>query len=164
MISTKRLAFTHILFEITAVVDLLGISVYWTQLHAGFVESMKNQFWPLTHMYLVHSFPTICLFIVYMTTEKLVIKQSHWWLLAPIVPVYASINYFETKRRGYPLYWFLNWEDFWTTCAVIVGILFLVIFIWIMASKATKWGKSYSSSNANSSSKSGPKAQSKRRA
>ena len=30
MISSRRLAVTHILFEITAVVDLLGISVYWT--------------------------------------------------------------------------------------------------------------------------------------
>ena len=103
---------------------------------------MKDNFWQLTHMYLVHSFPSICLFLVYLSTEKLVIKMSHVWLLAPIVPLYASVNYFETKRRGKPLYWFLNWlEDFWATCAVVLGFVLLVMFIWVLAAKATQWGK-----------------------
>ena len=109
-------------------------------LHPDFVISMKDEFWQLTHMYLVHSFPTICLFLVYLSTEKLVIKLSHWWLLAPIVPIYGSINYFESMRRGEPIYWFLDWvSDFWFTCGIIAGIFAFVVSIWIVTAKATHW-------------------------
>ena len=140
-IKSSRLACTHILFQITAMVDLLGVCVYWTMLHAGFVESMKDEFWQLTHMYLVHSFPTICLVIVYMTTERLVIKKSHCLLVAPLVPIYATINYFETMKRGVPLYWFLNWvEEFWTAFANLHILFAIFVMLWIAMAKLTQWG------------------------
>ena len=34
-VSFGRLAFTHILFELTAVVDFLGICAFWTLLYPG---------------------------------------------------------------------------------------------------------------------------------
>ena len=109
-ISSARLACTHILFEITAMLCILGKSVYWTMLHAKNIEAMKDDFWPLLHAYLVHSFPTVCLVIVYMTTERLVIKQSHWLIIAPFVPIMGFMNYYGAMKRGEPLYWFLNWN------------------------------------------------------
>ena len=80
-------------------------------------------------MLLVHSFPTVSLIMIYWATERLVIKSSHWKMVAPLVPIYSAINYFETKERGKPLYWFLTWED-WTSL-VVVGALFLfVVGLW----------------------------------
>ena len=37
-ISCRRLACTHILFEITTMMAVLGLSVYWTMLHARNME------------------------------------------------------------------------------------------------------------------------------
>ena len=91
-------------------------------------------------MHLVHSFPTIGLVIIYLRTERLIIKESHWVLAAPLVPIYGTVNYFATKRRGQPIYWFLSWED-WTTGAIVAGIFTFVIILWITLAKITKWGK-----------------------
>ena len=49
--------------------------------------------------------------------------------------IYAVINYNETKRRGYPLYWFLTWED-WTTPVIYLALLVVFVIIWVGLAKA----------------------------
>ena len=81
-------------------------------------------------MYLVHILPTVCLFIVYLTTERLLVKASHWKITSSLALVYGPINYWTTKTSGKPLYWFLTWED-WKTPAVIAFIMIVLILLWI---------------------------------
>ena len=33
---------------------------------------------------------------------------------------YAPINYYTTISRGYPLYWFLTWEDYKTPLIIML--------------------------------------------
>ena len=120
---------------------VLGLSVYWTMLHARNMEYQYEDLGSLLHQYLVHTFPPICLGIVYMTTERLVIKQSHWLIVAPFVPIMGYMNYYGAMKRGEALYWFLDWvNDFWTALATLHLIFATFVLIWIAMAKMTRWG------------------------
>ena len=96
----------------------------------------------------MHTFPTISLFLVYLTTERLVVKASHWKMLAPMTLVYGSMNFYETKMSGKPVYWFLTWED-WTTPLIVIAVFIFVVTIWLSLAKLTEWGKNNKSSIEN---------------
>ena len=136
--SKGRLAFTHLLFELTAVIDALGMSIYWGMIHSRNQATLlaAGEVLKLAHMIMIHSFPTLSLILIYWATERLVIKSTHWKMVIPLVPIYGAINYFETMERGKPLYWFLTWED-WTSLVVVGVILSFFVAIWKLLAFAT---------------------------
>jgi hypothetical protein len=87
-----RLALTHIVFETTAVVNWLVIVVYWGFIHEIAMTHGGFNFWETIHMYLAHSLPSVCLFIVYLTTDRLVVLSSHWKGLPPLTLAYGIVN------------------------------------------------------------------------
>jgi hypothetical protein len=130
------LALTHIVFETTAVINTLGSFVYWAVIH----HTYTIEGWGKVHMYLVHILPTVCLFIVYVTTDRLLVKASHWKMTTTLAAIYGPVNYWKTKTSGEPLYWFITWED-WKTPAIIAVIMTAVVLLWVGMARATEWGK-----------------------
>ena len=109
-ISTVTLTFTHILFEITTLLNCLVIGVYWSMLHPIFIARCEGRLEEILHMYFVHSFPTVCLFLVYLSTERLIMNETHIYkLIQPMLPIMVIQNYAATMAKGSPIYWFLDW-------------------------------------------------------
>ena len=86
-------------------------------------------------MYIVHIFPALAYALNYTCTD-LEFCESHWKLIMPINLLYGVINYYETKARGKPLYWFLTWDN--NATYVIYGSICIgVVLVWIGIAKLT---------------------------
>ena len=127
----KRLAAVHLVLEISFMLNLVTILMYWGVIHAKVIHKFEG--WVLLHMYLVHIFPTVG-YIMNAKVTNFILCADHWVIFVPFSLVYSVINYFETKRRGYPLYWFLTWED-WKSPAISLVILIVFCLVWIGLSK-----------------------------
>ena len=136
--SKGRLAFTHLLFELTAVINAVSMSVYWGMIHSRLYAAQlaAGEILKLTHTITLHCFPTVSLILIYWVTERLVIKSTHWKMLVPFVTFFTATNYFETMERGTPVYWFLTWED--STTLVVIGVTSLILVaIWFLLAFVT---------------------------
>lgn len=118
----------------------MGTLVYWVALHSTVKEELAGNTIGLIHMYLVHSLPTVCLLLVYFSTERLLIRSSHWRVVLPVTLLYSLVNYRETRARGKPLYWFLTWQD-WQTPAILTVIIAFVVLLWQAMAHLTMTGK-----------------------
>ena len=67
-----------------------------------------------------------------LTDVKLRAKHC---IVLPIPGIlYAIVNYFETKSRGTPLYWFLTWKDY-TSVVISFGLITgcMLVFVGLSA-------------------------------
>ena len=90
-------------------------------------------------MFLVHLNPIVSTFIAYKSV-KIELCTHHYLTFLPISVVYAYVNYLETKARGKPLYWFINWEDY-TSVLVIVAIYVAFSLLWVVLAKCSQTKK-----------------------
>ena len=88
------------------------------------------------HMYLVHTFPSVCLWLT-LKTIHFNLSENHWFFLATFGIIYAIINYFETKARGRWVYPFLTWEDH-NTLIIVFVILSGSSLLWIALARCTQ--------------------------
>ena len=72
-------------------------------------------------MYVNHITPFVFNWVNFSFTD-VIIAPNHWKILSVLSPIYAYVNYKETRRVGKPLYSFLTWEDVPTSIGVCVGI------------------------------------------
>ena len=88
---------------------------------------------PLLHCHLVHIFPTVSLFVIYRTTTRLVVKESHWKGINIMTFVYGYFNYTGSKLVGHPLYGdLLDWDT--NICYVrvfLIGIFVTYLWVWV---------------------------------
>ena len=118
-----KLAFLHLLFSVSLISSYCFL-LYWILLHSSITERYQNNFWIILYMYLVHTLPSISLFLIYITTEIRVLKRQ-WVIMLPLHCVYDYVNYVGTKALGRPIYWFLTWNnnynyiDCFAVCAAV---------------------------------------------
>ena len=127
------LAFIHIILEFALAFNIVVVIVYWGILHAKIKEEYEG--YRLLHMYFVHSFPAVSLLLI-LKTIHFNLYENHWAFLVMFGLIYAPINYFETKARGKPIYFFLTWEDY-NSAIVLLCIYGGFTVFWITLARCT---------------------------
>lgn len=62
------------------------------------------------HSYAIHALPFACTLLNFSVTD-VVVKAKHTMTLGTVGVAYSFYNWFMVKRRGEPIYWFLDWKD-----------------------------------------------------
>ena len=125
----KLLAWHHLLFEVSFIMNIVVVSVYWSMLHKESIEDCKGDLKKIINVYWAHLVPGFSVVTNFALTD-VVIRSSHYKGLSTIAILYGYVNYKETKARGKPLYSFLTWEDYSTVLiygALVAGFTFLFI-------------------------------------
>ena len=130
------LAFTHLLFEISAGLNICVVLVYWSIVHEKEIPKWTHNNYMYAHMYLVHTLPALSLLMIFLSND-VVFKSGHWRACPPTALAYAIVNYLETKKRGAPLYWFLTWEDH-TSVLISAAMAMGMSAIWVGAATLTQ--------------------------
>ena len=102
------LAAHHYLFELVTILNLVVTTVYWTFLRE---ETLRD--WDGIHVLqssACHALPLACSLINFLMTD-VSIRASDSLFLLPFALLYSYFNYRTVKAQGYPVYWFLTWED-----------------------------------------------------
>ena len=140
------LAIHHLLFELTCPLNLIVVVFYWGLLHAETMQLDEFQdFVPRFLMFVNHITPFVFNWLNFSITD-VIIAPNHWKVLNGFTPIYACVNYFETRRSGKPLYSFLTWEDVPTSIGVVLaihifGCISFFAFSWLTKRIKRKPGK-----------------------
>lgn len=117
------LALHHVWFEVMFMMNIIVVSVFWSSLYFEAILECEGDPIKILNVYYAHICPGVSALLCFMITD-VTIRASHVKIIVPIGVAYGFINYFETKKRGKPLYWFLTWED--ETSFIIYGGLIVV--------------------------------------
>ena len=130
----QRLVTLHIIMEFAMILNLITFIIYWGVIHSVSISRFSG--WAYIHMYTVHTFPTLAYFLNFRCTDFQLVA-GHWKMFLPLSVVYSTINYFETKSRGSPLYWFLTWEDH-NTVLILVALQVIFSLLWVALARLTR--------------------------
>ena len=136
----KWLAATHIMFELSIVINGVVVPVYWLTIHSDAIKQYEDNFLVWFHQYLVHIFPATAVFVTFLTTD-LKIKAGHAKIF-PIISIhFGGVNFYHVKQTGVPTYWFLTWEDYMSPL-VIISFTSIVTLFFLGLAKTTETLKS----------------------
>ena len=65
----ERLGAIHLIGELAFVTNLITVFVYWSILHPGALDRLEGHKMKILHYYLVHTFPAISVFLIFLTTD-----------------------------------------------------------------------------------------------
>jgi hypothetical protein len=121
------LALHHILFQVTLVMNVIVVVIYWSILYKLDMrrEHMINNLYRQWLHVFIHTWPFFCVF-ANLAASKITMKKNQGYFLVPISVAYSVVNYFGTLKLGRPLYPFLNWKNPYVY--LIVTLIFL--FAW----------------------------------
>ena len=108
--SMNQKACHHVLFEITMLMNLVVVIVYWPLLHEDSLEEAGDNLGKIINCYVAHIVPCASVMLNFQISD-VVFKRSHIVAVPVIAVCYGVQNYYETQKNGSPLYWFLTWED-----------------------------------------------------
>ena len=100
----------HFLFEMIMPGHLLIMTVYWGTLHSPTMEQYAGNYPIIAHKIFCHLAPGVFSLFNFLISD-IVIIHRHSLVLVVFGVIYSCVNYMETKARGTPLYWFLDWKD-----------------------------------------------------
>lgn len=121
--SMSLLALHHVIFEISFMMNLIVVTVFWSILYDEAIEQCEGDEGKIINVYLAHIGPGVSALINFLLTD-VVVRAAHVKMVVVIAVAYGYVNYLEVKRMGMPLYWFLTWEDetsIYIYAAMIVG-------------------------------------------
>ena len=134
------LAIHHLMFEMTALFNMITVTVYWGLLHKETMTSPEYRDFPerIIHNYFVHAVPGIFLFVNWIMSD-VIIKARHFVLFMPIIIFYAYVNYLESMEKNQVLYSFLDWpNDFWGAIKNLLLITAGLLLIFISLARFTQ--------------------------
>ena len=138
------LAIHHLLFEITAVFNLITMVVYWSMLHEETANSSEYAPYPnrIIHNYFVHIVPGV-FWILNFFISDIIIKARHFLVFLPVVIVYIYMNYVESMKQNKALYSFWDWpNDFNGAILNIAGMSVGFLFTFFVMARITQYIKS----------------------
>ena len=91
--------------------NIITMLVYWSTLHIKSLEEVAGMPLKEFQLYYTHIVPMCVIIINFMLTD-VVFRGAHFKVMPPLAVIYCSINYYETKRQGEPIYWFWTWDDY----------------------------------------------------
>ena len=130
-IATKfgRLGTIHLLFQLSLMMNLTTVLVYWSILHKVEIKLyMDHHPYKWAHMYNVHIIPSLALLVNYVSLD-IRFCHNHWKFFMVFSVAYGIVNFFSTKLNGKPVYWFLPWDS----------VLSLIVYASLMSIAATIW-------------------------
>ena len=127
--SYTALAIHHILFEISLVMNVVVVCIYWSILHEESLLEAKGNILKIANCYWAHLGPAFSVWFNFSISNH-ILKSNHVVAFPLIAALYGYVNYLETKKAGKPLYWFLTWDDssslwIYTSLIVIFSLLYL---------------------------------------
>lgn len=106
----KSQAWHNLLYSLAIVFNLIVMSVYWTLLHAEFIEQYKGDAVKQSYQWTCHTVPgLICL--INTTVTKCVMKRGLIKVFILIALVYVCNNYLAVRKTGKAIYSFMTFED-----------------------------------------------------
>mmetsp|Transcript_18641 Transcript_18641/g.17727 ORF Transcript_18641/g.17727 Transcript_18641/m.17727 type:complete len:145 (+) Transcript_18641:318-752(+) len=115
------MAWHHLLFELSLILNIVITVVYWSLLHEELVLFYADDDLRFFQVCVVHLLPLCCSIINLFITD-IVFIQSHAYYLLYVAVVYSAVNFVSTKMKGEPVYSFLTWED--SNSLIMVGGIF----------------------------------------
>ena len=94
----KTLARIHLWFEFAVALNIVVVPVYWGMLHAKEIVLVEGG--EKVHLYFVHIFPAVSMFLAMLSAESLYLIVSHYLLLIPVPFVYGWVNYRQFMASG----------------------------------------------------------------
>ena len=131
----KLLAWHHLLFEVSFIMNIVVVTVYWSMLHKESLADCQNDPYKIVNVYWAHIMPGFSIAANFAMTD-VVIRGSHYKGLVVIAALYGYVNYKETKARNKPLYHFLHWNDY-TTVLIYSGLVAGFAFLFTALSSVT---------------------------
>ena len=129
--------------------NIVVVSVYWSILHESSLADCQGDKYKIFNVYWVHILPGFSVASNFALTD-VVLRRNDYKGLVLISIIYGVVNYFETKKRGKPLYHFLTWEDA-SSVFIYGGLIAGFTLVFIALSKVTvgiKRAKNIQSSSA----------------
>ncbi len=115
--------------------NIVVVSVYWSMLHQASIDDCEGNLLKIINVYWAHLVPCFSVAVNFAMTD-VVIRSSHYKGLVFIAVFYGFVNYYETKVRGKPLYWFMTWEDS-TTVFIYGGLIASFTLVFVALSRVT---------------------------
>jgi hypothetical protein len=131
--SLSLLATHHVIFEISFMMNIIVVVVFWSILYEEAIEQCEGHAGKIINVYTAHIVPGVSVFINFLITD-VVVRATHVKMVVVIATMYGYVNYLEVKRTGQPLYWFLTWEDE-TTIYIFTALI--VVFSGVFLGLAT---------------------------
>ncbi len=106
------LALHHILFQVTLVMNVVVMVIYWSLLYRldmkrDIIASNPFRQWL---QILIHFWPFFSVALNFLYSE-VTMKKNQGYFLIPITLAYITMNYFGTLAIGKPIYPFLDWNN-----------------------------------------------------
>jgi hypothetical protein len=126
----------HLFYTFSLFTSVIVMIVYWGMTHEAHLRDIKKEYKgnedqiaiSTMHAYIVHIVPQICSLILFLTSNT-ILMVKHMKGLAIFGITYSITNFIITKKRGKPLYWFLDWKDHKTLILLFVlHVVFLSMF------------------------------------
>jgi len=136
--NTKRmglLALHHIIFEISFMMNLIVVTVFWTVIYKDALAECNGHQGKINNVYLAHIGPGVSVLINWLQTD-VVIRAAHVKMVVVIAILYGYVNYCEVKKLGKPLYWFLTWEDE-TSYYIYAALILVFTGVWFLLASFT---------------------------
>ena len=105
------LAWHHMLFELSLIMNFIVVTVFWSVLAEGAFKKYQGNFMKILNSYWTHIVPALSVDINF-TISDVTMKAKHGLVVPIPALMYGYVNYVETKARKAPIYWFLTWEDY----------------------------------------------------
>ena len=131
-----------IILQVTFVVQVLIVMIYWIVLHPLVVQNLKIDEEPFLwyHLIFIHSLPFANVFsnVVF---SRVVFIPSHCTYLSIIGWSYSIVNFIGAQYRGQPLYPFLKWQDYKSLIFCLLFNVFAVLLFHLMTIITIKFKK-----------------------
>ena len=126
----------HLFYTLSLFTSVIVTLVYWGLTHKKHLKDIEKKYEgnqlqieiSITHAYIIHIVPQFCAFILFLTSNTILISK-HMKGMVGFGITYSIVNFIQTKRRGKPLYWWLDWKDY-NSILVLLALhaVFLVVF------------------------------------
>jgi hypothetical protein len=117
------------LFEVSLIMNIVVVTVYWSLLHQESISDCGGDPLKILNVYWAHIVPGFSVAVNFAMTD-VVMRSRHCKVIPIVATLYGIVNYYETKKRGKPLYFFLTWDDS-STIFIYGGLIagFTVVFM-----------------------------------
>ena len=113
--------------------NFVVVTVFWPMLFHVVILKVAGDQLKIFNVYWAHIVPGLSVVVNFLLTD-VKLRAKHCIVLPIPGILYATVNYFETKSRGTPLYWFLTWKDY-TSVVISFGLITgcMLVFVGLSA-------------------------------
>ena len=135
----------HLFYTLSQFTCVIVMIVYWGVTHEKHLKDIQKEnkgdeiqiAISTQHAYIVHIVPQVCSLILLLTSNTILMVR-HVRGLAIFGIAYSLVNFVLTKKKGKPLYWFLDWKDY-KSLLLIFGLHVVFLSMFYGMAKLDEW-------------------------